>query len=174
MKICKICGIEKEETEFYFQSDRITLKPYCKSCNKRKSYENAKSHNFEYYKRPENVLKRREYESNPIQKEKRKIRFEERYKEKYSGYYKLWYRKYPEKIAAYLAGKEDKAEAGFNKHHWSYNEEHQRDYIMLDSKRHLIAHKHMIYDQERKMYRTLQGVLLDSKEDHINYINSLK
>jgi len=32
----------------------------------------------------------------------------------------------------------------------------------------------MIYDQERMMYRTLKGELLDTRERHITYIKSFQ
>jgi hypothetical protein len=55
-------------------------------------------------------------------------------------------------------------------HHWSYNEEHQIDVIDLSQKDHFKAHRFIIYDQERMMYRNLEGVLLDTKEKHLKYI----
>lgn len=35
-------------------------------------------------------------------------------------------------------------------------------------------HRYMTYDQERKMYRTTNGILLDTKERHLEYYHSLK
>ena len=37
-------------------------------------------------------------------------------------------------------------------------------------KDHIKAHRFIIYDQERMMYRRLDGVLLDKKEKHFEYI----
>lgn len=59
---------------------------------------------------------------------------------------------------------------GFNTHHWSYNRIHYNDVIVLSIKNHMKAHRFLIYDQERMMYRTIDGILLDNKEDHIKYI----
>ena len=60
---------------------------------------------------------------------------------------------------------------GNNLHHWSYNEEHWKDVIELSVENHNIAHRYITYDQERMMYRNLSGILLDTKESHIEYIN---
>ena len=62
---------------------------------------------------------------------------------------------------------------GAEAHHWSYNEEHHKDVIWLHKKAHMKAHRFMIYDQERMMYRTLQGVLLDTKDAHDAYITDM-
>ena len=32
----------------------------------------------------------------------------------------------------------------------------------------------MIYDQERMMYRNINGILLDTKESHIELLNKLR
>jgi hypothetical protein len=81
--------------------------------------------------------------------------------------------KYPEKIKVRrLKGKMKSEIKGNHLHHWSYNIEHAKDVIELSIADHNTAHRFMIYDQERFMYRTLEGVLLDTKESHLNYINS--
>lgn len=82
--------------------------------------------------------------------------------------------KYPEKRMARSAlGKKSKSAPGFNLHHWSYNKEHFLDAIELSIKDHATAHRFLIYDQERMMYRGIDGVLLDTKESHLEYINKL-
>lgn len=79
---------------------------------------------------------------------------------------------YPEKIAA-KAGTKGMRHLiiGGQFHHWSYNKEHWSDVIEMFPKDHMKAHRFIIYDQERMMYRTLGGTLLDSKEKHIEYID---
>jgi hypothetical protein len=61
---------------------------------------------------------------------------------------------------------------GFEKHHWSYREEHYTDLIYLTMRDHKTAHRFIIYDAERFMYRTLGGILLDTKVEHEKYINN--
>jgi hypothetical protein len=57
------------------------------------------------------------------------------------------------------------------KHHWSYNEEHASDIIWLTKKHHNKAHRFIVYDQERKMYRRYDNnILLDTKETHEKFI----
>lgn len=63
---------------------------------------------------------------------------------------------------------------GFNLHHWSYNQEDWLDVIDLPIKEHHFLHRYIIYDQERMMYRKLDGTLLDSKNVHIEYFNECK
>ena len=58
-------------------------------------------------------------------------------------------------------------------HHWSYNEEHYKDCIELDVKTHHLIHRFIVYDQERMMYRALDGLLLNTKELHLEYINKI-
>lgn len=86
--------------------------------------------------------------------------------------YKL---KYPEKVKAksFLSKKIKATVNGNHLHHWSYDKQHWLDVIELSIKDHNTAHRFMIYDQERMMYRTLNGVLLDTKESHINYLQEI-
>lgn len=55
-------------------------------------------------------------------------------------------------------------------HHWSYNKAHWKDVIELTRKQHYTAHRYMVYDPERMMYRTTNGVLLDTRQAHELYI----
>lgn len=59
-------------------------------------------------------------------------------------------------------------------HHWSYNQEDWLDVIELSVHDHHFLHRYIVYDQERMMYRDLDGVLLDSKEKHIEYFEKCK
>jgi hypothetical protein len=89
--------------------------------------------------------------------------------------FKLTHRKkYPEKIYSRNIGNKIKKEKGIENHHWSYLIEHAKDVIQLPLPIHRKVHRYTIYDQERCMYRTLHGYLLDSKKLAINYYNSLK
>ena len=83
--------------------------------------------------------------------------------------------KYPEKQKAKNISMRMKAKIKGNElHHWSYNEEHFKDTIELSIADHNKAHRHMVYDSERKMYRRADNnILLDTKEAHIEFINSL-
>lgn len=63
---------------------------------------------------------------------------------------------------------------GFNLHHWSYNQEDWLDVIQLTTKEHSFLHRYIIYDQERMVYRGLDGILLDTKEKHLKYYENCK
>jgi hypothetical protein len=79
--------------------------------------------------------------------------------------------KYPEKAKAKSLSSSIKSLDGFEKHHWSYNCEHYKDVIFLTKKDHMKAHRFIVYDQERMMYRTCwKNELLDTKEKHEQFI----
>ena len=63
---------------------------------------------------------------------------------------------------------------GLNLHHWSYNQEHWLDIIELSIKEHNFLHRFIQYNQEKMVYETLDGILLDTKEKHINYYEYCK
>lgn len=90
------------------------------------------------------------------------------YKKQIMNQYK---ERYPEKQLAKLAMDSVKKSKGFHLHHWSYNEQHYKDCIELTAKIHLKAHRFLLYDQERKMYRRYDtNELLDTKEKHLAFI----
>lgn len=55
-------------------------------------------------------------------------------------------------------------------HHWSYNEEHYKDVIELTVSDHAKLHRYMKYSQPDKMYRTLNGTLLNTRKLHERYM----
>ncbi len=78
--------------------------------------------------------------------------------------------KYPEKYAAHTATNRIERN-GLDFHHWSYNKIHHLDTIDMNRRQHSIAHRFLIYDQERMMYRrTDNNELLDTKEKHLEWI----
>jgi len=96
-------------------------------------------------------------------------------KDKKKEYISSYRKKYPEKYLAqkyteiYLTKIE-----GRNLHHWSYNQEDWLDIIDLCIKDHHFLHRYIIYDQERMMYRTIEGILLDAKQKHMEYFELCK
>lgn len=161
-KICIKCNVKKPISEYYgVQGD-------CKSCVK------------------ERVKKRREELSkNPdwVEKEKRRHRekyhrlgYKEKHKpssEKRRETMKKYRERYPEKYKAKNATQKLPRENNSELHHWSYNDEHHTCVIELSTRDHNIAHRFMIYDQERMMYRRCDnGELLDTREKHEKFINA--
>ena len=78
--------------------------------------------------------------------------------------------KYPEKYSAKNKSSHLRKK-GFEKHHWSYREGDEKDIIWLTTAEHNTAHRFLIYDQERMLYRRSDSnVLLDTRERHEEYI----
>lgn len=135
----------------------------CKSCCKNQ----AKILYYQKIKNPDFLIKERKRGREKA----RKYKYKQRARVKKSAM--LNYRnRYPEKVLAKSKSSHMKPIIkGNHMHHWSYNEEHYSDTIEMNPKQHLKAHRFIIYDQERKMYRAVSGELLDTKERHIEYIN---
>lgn len=87
---------------------------------------------------------------------------------------KRYINKYPEKRKAKsLLGKIKASVKGNELHHWSYNEINARDVIELTVIDHNIIHRFLEYDQSTFMYKDLQGNLLSTKQNHLDYINDI-
>ena len=87
---------------------------------------------------------------------------------------KKYVEKYPEKVKAHSLSSHMRSKIeGNHLHHWSYQEHHAKDVIDISAKGHAKAHRFLVYDQERMMYRNLDGVLLDTKERHEAYIRHM-
>jgi len=168
MKNCIICEILKPVSDYYShkQMPDGTMNK-CKDCCKKQAKEREK------------ILR-----ENPEWREKEKIRAREKYNrlnyvdKKPSKDYKkkimdVYKEKYPEKYKAKILAQKLSREKGCELHHWSYNELHYKDVIELTTKEHAFIHRYIIYDQERMMYRTQEGILLDTKESHISHYQEM-
>lgn len=62
---------------------------------------------------------------------------------------------------------------GSQRHHWSYNEEHWKSIFILTIPDHAKIHRYMKFDSERLMYRSIHGVLLDSRESAQDYYDKV-
>ena len=161
-KKCFKCEIIKPLNEFYVHkqmADGHLNK--CKECTKKEIKDNYNS----------NLLKDGFIES---ERKRGRVKYHTLYKDKVyknrNVYRQKWSQNYPEKKEASIKSSHIKKE-GFEKHHWSYNKEHYKDIIFLTKKEHSKAHRFIIYDQERKMYRRFDNnVLLDNIESHKQFI----
>jgi len=165
MKKCIICKIDKELSDFYKHSkmkDGHLNK--CISCCKNQSLDRhkVKSKDKEWVK-SEQKRGREKYN---------RLNYNEKYPYKFNQSSLKWKEKFPEKRLAQQAAQHIECLNGYHRHHWSYKEEHQKDVIILSPIEHSFHHRFIIYDEERNMYRTIDGILLDSKESYIDYINT--
>ncbi len=168
-KQCFKCNQVKPLSEYYKHAqmgDGHLNK--CKSCTRQdvkkqydinilspELYEKEKQRQREKYYR---LSYKEKHKRTPEQKKQIMKRYEDRYPEK--------------KACRSLCSQLKPKTKGNNLHHWSYNTIHAKSVIELSQKDHFTAHRFLVYDQERMMYRTTEGVLLDTKESHEAYIYS--
>ncbi len=84
-----------------------------------------------------------------------------------------WVKRSPYKVKAGNAVKKIPVTKGNHRHHWSYLPEHWKDFIELSREDHFFLHRYMIFDEERRQYRDLSGVLLDTREAHLKYCREI-
>ena len=168
-KKCFKCGKLKDVNDFYIHprtSDGHLGK--CKKCSKQDSQNT-------YYRKIVNPVWA---ESERIRNREKAKRLGKTWKQPNAEQERIWqlnYReKYPEKIKAKNGAQYINHTTGYHNHHWSYLKEHYKDVIELSASNHAKIHRYIKYDQERMMYRKLDGVLIDSRESALKYYDTLK
>lgn len=170
-KICYVCNVKKPLVDFYKSKNTTDgFLGKCKKCTN------------EYGKTRYFTLK----ESNPewLEKERARARAKNhknkgRYKiepEAKKRYMEKYLDKYPERKAAasaivMMTRKNPDSTRHF--HHWSYNKEHWKDVIEISVDDHYKLHRFLRYDQAAMMYKTMDGILLDTREKHIEYMQKV-
>ena len=175
MKTCFKCSRRLPVSEFYahpMMGDGHLGK--CKDCTKMDS----KLHNAERRKDAAWVEKERErgrlkaVRLGYSAKKKQKANENESYRKMLLAYHKAWSARYPYKKHAQCAGVRVKVPEGCNRHHWSYVQNDWEDVIVMKTADHATAHRFIIFDEERRQYRTRDGVLLDTRKAHEDYLRS--
>ena len=169
-KKCFKCNKVKPVSEFYKHpemSDGLLGK--CKLCTRK----DTKVREYKLRQNPDWIDKEKKRQRDKYYrlgyKDKHKPSTEERNRamRKYKD-------KFPEKEKAKNISRRIDCPVNKERHHWSYNTAHAKDLIFLTNKEHNKLHRYITYDQERMMYRNLDGILLDTKEKHLEYYESIK
>lgn len=157
MKQCTTCQSEKPLSEFSKvgrNSDKY--KNSCKSCTAAKAREYRKAKRLD----PEWVNKERK------RGREKYIRLE------YKARQKEWDKNKPWKQSSTLKNlsRYFKVAKGQELHHWSYNKEHLKDVYLMSPSQHAQAHLLIEFDPKEWKYKTPEGVLLDTKKQHHEYL----
>lgn len=170
MKICFKCNSEKPITDFYKHPRMLDGHlNKCKTCTKK----DTKITTDKLVSTPEGLEKERKrhrekyYRLNYLEKHKpspeKKKELMNRYREKYPEKYKA--RNISQRIGVKIKGNE--------LHHWNYSKEFAHDVIEISKSDHAKIHRFIKYDKKTFMYKDLNGVLLDTKEKHLELINKV-
>lgn len=169
MKKCIKCGIEKELSEFHNHPRMAdgTLNK-CKVCVRSyvKGYNTEKLLDPDFHELEKERQREKYYRLGYKEKHKPSTENKKKVIRRYND-------KYPEKKLCKQMVDRLKKNKGYHLHHWCYKEEFGLDVIELEIENHYLLHLHIIYDQEFMMYRNSKGVLLDSKQSHIDLLNEL-
>ena len=165
MYTCNTCFSTKPQEDFY-----VSNKSNCKECVKAKSKLRVES----LISTPEGLEKERQRHRSKYHR----LGYKDVHKptpERKKEIIRKYKDKYPEKQRAKNLSQDLKKENKENElHHWSYNEIDAKDCIELSVADHNTIHRFLIYDQGSFYYKDLEGNLLDSKEKHLKYIESLQ
>jgi hypothetical protein len=161
MKVCIGCKQKKKLVDFYANKnnkDGFTGK--CKEC--------IKAHTAKKYrdaiKQPESKFALKSYWAEYRANQRKNGNHMES-----SAAPNTHRKRFPEKYAAVIATSHIIKPDGFHCHHWSYQKTHHKDIVFLKQKDHARVHRYLNYDQERKQYRRLDGILLDTKQESMQY-----
>lgn len=163
VKTCKKCNIEKPISEFHIaNSAKDGHFNSCKKCI------NEKTHN--------RII---ELNKDPEYREKERLRAKERYRNIDPNVKKIkdnvyrYDNDFITRVDVSNARKSFSVPKGYQCHHWNYNVGFELDVIILAFRDHRKIHASILIDRELLIFRTKDGYLLDTKQKHEDYINSI-
>lgn len=160
MKECFKCKEVKPLDLFYphkQMSDGFLNK--CKECTKKES----KARHYEKYKDPNFV----EYERARGREKYKRLNYKE--KQKKWNENKPWKNNYITKNL----NRNLKVKRGFEVHHWNYNLDFLKDVFIMERTNHRQLHTNLVFDEEKRIFKTKDGLLLNTKNRHGLFIESL-
>jgi hypothetical protein len=66
-----------------------------------------------------------------------------------------------------------KCPEGMVRHHWSYSVENMKDLLFVTAEEHYFIHRYLIYVDYNYCFKTVGGVMLNTKDKHDAYISLL-
>lgn len=158
MKTCKACQQTLPPEQYYRHPETADgLLHVCKSCHKRRMAERW----------------RQKRETDPDWVEAERVRGREKYHR--LGYVRSVRRRgtsapcLPEQKRAYSLCQHVPCPPGYQRHHWSYREEHATDVLLLTQADHYTLHRYLTYSRADRCFRTASGELLDTRRKHEAY-----
>jgi len=159
MKKCFKCGLEKLLTEYYTHKQmKDGHLNKCKVCTKN-----------------DTKIQLEKITSNPEGLEKERARHRDKYiRLGYKDKQKIWDKNKPWKNTQVYKNlnREFNVKKGFEIHHWNYNDNYLKDIFIMNIKQHRQSHRFLILDIENKIFKTLNGNYLTTKDSHKEYLIS--